>query len=220
MKALLCGWVKCLLDAFFAGIFIGIAGTVFLASSNPVAGAFLFGLGLLGILCFSLKLYTGAIGYLASQGKNFFRFLFDLLLIWLGNFAGCFTVGTLVRASRTFPGIAAKASAAVDARLLDSPVSLLILSIFCGMLMFAAVDSFRNGKLPAPCRPLMVILCVMVFILSGFEHCIADMYYFSVGGAWNKDVLLLTLWLTLGNSIGGNLLGAHVKLSGALTAGR
>jgi formate/nitrite transporter FocA (FNT family) len=80
------------------------------------------------------------------------------------------------------------------------------------MLMFTAVDAFKNEKLPAPCRPIMVFLCVMVFILSGFEHCIANMYYFSVAGVWSTDTLLLILLMTLGNSIGGNAFAALVKL--------
>ena len=63
----------------------------------------------------------------------------------------------------------------VSVKVADDPVSLFILAIFCGMLMFTAVDAFKNDKLPAVCRPVMVFLCVMVFILSGFEHCIANM---------------------------------------------
>ena len=205
--------VKTLLDAFFAGVFIGIAGTVYLSSANPVTGAFLFGFGLLTIVCFKLKLYTGAIGYLIEQGRNFPCYLFELLLIWLGNFAGCAAVGYAVRNTRTFANISAKVAGIVQTKTADSPASLLILAIFCGMLMFTAVDAFKNDKLPAVCRPVMVFLCVMVFILSGFEHCIANMYYFSAADLWNTQTLLLTLLMTLGNSIGGNAFAALVKLS-------
>ncbi|MBQ9787287.1 MAG: formate/nitrite transporter family protein [Lentisphaeria bacterium] len=205
--------IKILLDALFAGIFIGIAGTVYLSSANSVTGAFLFGFGLLTIVCFSLKLYTGAIGYLAAQGKNFFPYLWELLLIWLGNLAGCAAVGYAIRATRVLGGIEEKVAGIVRLKVLDSPASLLILSIFCGILMFTAVDAFRNEKLPSVCRPVMVFLCVMVFILSGFEHCIANMYYFSVADAWNGHTFMLILLMTLGNSIGGNLFAALVKLS-------
>lgn len=205
--------IKTLLDAFFAGIFIGIAGTVYLASANAVTGAFLFGFGLLTIVCFSLKLYTGAIGYLTVQGKNFLRYTFELLLIWLGNFAGCAAVGYAMRCTRMAGTLIPKVEKIINTKISDAPFSLLILSVFCGMLMFTAVDAFRNDKLPGVCRPIMVFLCVMVFILSGFEHCIANMYYFSIGNAWNSHTLLLILLMTLGNSIGGNLFAALVKLS-------
>jgi formate/nitrite transporter FocA (FNT family) len=205
--------IKIFLDAIFAGIFIGIAGTVYLCSANPVMGAFLFGFGLLTIVCFQLKLFTGAIGYLVEQGKNFHNYLFDLLLIWLGNLAGCAAVGYAVRATRTLNAIQAKVENIVAVKTADSPASLFILAIFCGMLMFTAVDAFKNEKLPAVCRPVMVFLCVMVFILSGFEHCIANMYYFSAADAWNINTLILTLLMTLGNSVGGNLFAALVKHS-------
>ena len=205
--------IKIFLDAIFAGIFIGIAGTVYLCSANPVMGAFLFGFGLLTIVCFQLKLFTGAIGYLVEQGKNFHNYLFDLLLIWLGNLAGCAAVGYAVRATRTLNVIQAKVENIVAVKTADSPASLFILAIFCGMLMFTAVDAFKNEKLPAVCRPVMVFLCVMVFILSGFEHCIANMYYFSAADAWNINTLILTLLMTLGNSVGGNLFAALVKHS-------
>lgn len=210
--------LKTVLEAFFAGIFIGIAGTVYLCSANAVTGAFLFGFGLLTIVCFQLKLYTGAIGYLVVQGRNFYRYLWELLLIWLGNFAGCFTVGFAVRHSRTFGNISSRVDAVVQGKMADSPLSLFILSIFCGILMFTAVDAFRNEKLPPVCRPVMVFLCVMVFILSGFEHCIANMYYFSAADRWSINTLVLTLLMTLGNSVGGNLFSAMVKLSPRLAA--
>ena len=205
--------IKILLEALFAGIFIGIAGTVYLCTANPVTGSFLFGFGLLTIVCFQLKLFTGAIGYLVEQGKNFYNYLFDLLLIWLGNLAGCAAVGYAIRETRTLSMIESKVEKIVAVKTTDDPVSLFILAIFCGMLMFTAVDAFKNEKLPAVCRPVMVFLCVMVFILSGFEHCIANMYYFSAANAWNTNTLLLTLLMTLGNSIGGNFFAALVKHS-------
>ena len=205
--------IKIFLDAIFAGIFIGIAGTVYLCSANPVMGAFLFGFGLLTIVCFQLKLFTGAVGYLVEQGKNFHNYLLDLLLIWLGNLAGCAAVGYAVRATRTLNVIQNKVENIVAVKTADSPASLFILAIFCGLLMFTAVDAFKNEKLPGVCRPVMVFLCVMVFILSGFEHCIANMYYFSAADLWNTQTLLLTLLMTLGNSIGGNAFAALVKLS-------
>ena len=208
--------IKILLDAFFAGIFIGIAGTVYLSSANSVTGSFLFGFGLLTIVCFSLKLYTGAIGYLVDQGNNFFRYLYDLLLIWLGNLAGCAAVGYAIRATRVINNLEAKVQGIVNLKVTDTPISLLILSIFCGMLMFTAVDAFRNEKLPQVCRPVMVFLCVMVFILSGFEHCIANMYYFSIANVWSRETFMLILLMTLGNSIGGNFFAALVKHSSKL----
>ena len=181
-----------------AGIFIGLAGTVFLSVPDKFAGAFLFGFGLLTIVVCGFKLYTGAIGYLVLKGKEFPAYLRTLLFIWIGNW---------IRASRVGGPIVERAQGLCRAKVADSWTSLLILSFFCGILMFLAVDTFRRKEeVPSVVRMFLVFLCVMVFILSGFEHCIADMYYFSAAGMWNGDTLVRTLWMTLGNSLGGFLL--------------
>ena len=100
MNSVLQGYWKTFLNAVLAGVFIGIAGTVYLAVPVSIVGAFLFGFGLLTILCNSFKLFTGAVGYLASQGKNTVSYLYTLFFIWLGNLAGCFAVGSAVRCTR------------------------------------------------------------------------------------------------------------------------
>ena len=193
--------------AFASGVFIGLAGTVFLSVPDKFAGAFLFGFGLLTIVCCGFKLYTGAVGYLVLQGAKTPSYLKTLFFIWLGNFIGTFLVGTLIRFSRVGAPVAERAQALCRIKCADSLTSLLILSFFCGILMFLAVDTFRRkDEVPPVIRMVMVFLCVMVFILSGFEHCIANMYYFSAAGMWTQDALLRTLWMTLGNSLGGFLL--------------
>ena len=194
---------KIFLNAILAGLFIGIAGTVCMAVPNAVMGAFLFGFGLLTIVSYGFKLYTGAIGYLAIQGKNTPRYLVELLLIWVGNLMGCFTVGQLVRQTRSFPQFAERVSAVCAAKTGDSFTSWLILSFFCGILMYVAVETFkRKDELDAVVRVPVLFLCVAIFILSGFEHCIANMYYFSAAGVWDTHTLLYVLLMTLGNSLG------------------
>ena len=46
----------------------------------------------------------------------------------------------------------------------------------------------------------------MGFILCGTEHCVADMFYFWMAGAWNGRAILCVLIITLGNCLGGVLL--------------
>ena len=42
-----------------------------------------------------------------------------------------------------------------------------------------------------------------VFVICGFEHCVANMFYFTVGKAWSANTVLFLLIMTLGNSVGG-----------------
>lgn len=201
--------IRVLINAVLAGIFIGLAGTVYLSVPDKFAGAFLFGFGLLTIVCCSFKLYTGAIGYLVNQGRKAGSYAVMLAVIWTGNWIGTWLVGASLRCSRAGAELSRKAASLCSAKVADDWISLLVLGFFCGMLMYLAVESFRRkNELPVPAPVLMVFLCVMVFILSGFEHCIADMFYFSAAGAWNADSLKTILIITAGNSFGGFLLPA------------
>lgn len=199
--------IKTYLNGIFAGLFIGIAGTVFLAVPFKYLGAFLFAFGLLTIICYQFKLFTGAVGYLAAQErKNFFPYLLSLVWIWLGNLTGCFIAGVLVRQTRILPLFEPRVQKMCIEKAADSFGSLLILAIFCGILMYVAVETFRKADLPGFVRGIMVFLCVVVFILSGFEHSIAGMYYFSVAGIWTPKALGCIAIMTLGNTIGGMLI--------------
>jgi len=197
--------LKIFLESVVAGIFIGIAGTVFLSVENKATGAFLFSLGLLAILCFQLKLFTGAVGYLVTQ-KNVFQYLLELVIIWTGNFAGTWIVGNLVRFSRISEHVSNKALDICCIKMTDSMLSLFVLSLFCGILMFSAVESFKRKELPDFARVAMVFLCVTVFILCGFEHCVANIYYFSVCDGLESGSISKILLMTLGNSFGGMLI--------------
>lgn len=205
-----CG--KTLLNAILSGIFIGIGGTIYLACPNSIVGAFLFTIGLMMIVCYGFNLYTGAIGYLVQHKKDFFSYLLKLLLIWLGNLGGCWMVGNAIRSTRTFGKVDLKIYTICEGKLNDSMTSLLILSIFCGLLMYMAVETYRREELPPIFRFGGLFLCISVFIMSGFEHCIANMYYFTLGDVWTWNSLGLIAWMTLGNSIGGWLVPLADKL--------
>lgn len=191
-----------LLKAILTGIAIGIGGTVYLSCENKVVGAFLFGTGLFTILTFGFMLFTGKVGY-AVENKP--AYLIDLIVIWTGNLIGAALTAGLVAVTRIGGGISEKAAALCDTKLSDNPVSIFILAFFCGMLMFIAADGYKNIKNPAG-QMLAVFLPVMTFILSGFEHCVANMYYFTAGRAWSGKGFVYMLVMTLGNAAGGILI--------------
>ena len=205
-----CG--KTFLNAILSGIFIGIGGTIFLACPSSIVGAFLFTIGLMMIVCYGFSLYTGAIGYLVNHGSDFIAYLVKLFFIWSGNLLGCFAVGTAIRNTRTFGKIQTKIAGVCAEKLNDAPLSMFLLAVFCGLLMYMAVETYRREELPPVFRFGGLFLCISVFIMSGFEHCIADMYYFSLGGVWSWSSLGLILLLTLGNSVGGWLVPLADKI--------
>lgn len=177
---------------------IAIGGTVFLSIENKVIGASLFSIGLFGVLIYNLNLYTGKIGYLITNFN--LKYIKELIITLIGNFIGACSIGFILRYTRIYDKIYEKSLILVNTKLNDNILSIFILSIFCGLLMYYAVNGFKKqtdfGKY------LVVYLGVAVFILCGFEHCIANMYYFSVGDIWSLKTLGYTGIMVLGNSIG------------------
>ena len=66
-------------------------------------------------------------------------------------------------------------------------------------MMYLAVDLWKKNK-----NPLYVIMAIMIFILAGFDHCIANMYYFAINPIPAKTMRTLVFFIIniIGNSIG------------------
>ena len=187
-------YINFLVKSFAAGVMIAIGGTVFLMVENVVIGAMLFSIGLFVIVSNELSLFTGKVGYIFENKINY---LFELLITILGNFLGAFVTALCLLQTR----LHTKASALTFCKLSDSAISIFILSIFCGALMFLAVNGHKFLKSSLG-KHLSIFLCVSVFILSGFEHCVANMFYFSVSESWSIKSLLYLIYMILGNSVG------------------
>lgn len=198
------------LYSILAGISISIGGTVFLSLDNKVAGSIFFSLGLFAVCTFGFNLFTGKVGYIFEQKPSYLLFL---LQVWLGNLVGALIVGYSLRLTR-ISGISEKAKAICDVKLQDSPLSIFILAIFCNILMFIAVDGFKTNQHEIG-KYIGLFMCVIVFILCGFEHCVANMFYFSIANVWNGHTILYLLIMTLGNACGGVLIPLARRLQTA-----
>ena len=185
-----------LIKGIYAGIMIGIGGMAFLSVKNAVAGSFFFSIGLLTICMYGMNLYTGKIGYILI---NKLEYVWELLLSLFGNFVGTFIVGKLMLLTRA--NIVSKAQVMSHIKLSDNLLSIFVLSIFCGMLMYIAVNNYKKSSNEIG-KYIGIFMCVMVFILCGFEHCVANMFYFTVASAWTWKTLLYLLIMILGNSVG------------------
>ena len=194
MKKMSDKWLR----AILAGFMIGAGGTLFLSVENRYMGSFLFGIGLFTILVFKLSLFTGKVGY-AVQEKP--AYLVDLAIIWAGNLIGTVGVGLMMLQTRSAAALTEKAAAICNTKLDDGLVSIFVLSIFCGVMMFLAADNFKKAE-NAMQKNIGIFLPVMVFILCGFEHCVANMFYFTVAQAWSKKAVVYLLVMSLGNSVG------------------
>lgn len=200
-------WLSTLVLSIGAGFAIGIGGIVSLMQENKYLGAFLFSVGLLTVLVFQLNLYTGMVGYLVVRlKKREFGYLGTLAIVWLGNFLGAAGAAGLIRLTSVGEKIAQKCETLAAGKLEQPWYGLIVLGLFCGILMYVAVDTFKSriGEKDFLCV-FALVMGVMVFILAGFEHSIADMFYFTLGGKLPQAFGAILL-ITLGNTIGGTLI--------------
>lgn len=182
-------------SAILAGICIGIAGFGFLAVGG-VVGAVTFAFGLLAVVHYRLKLYTGTAGFFV-KGE-----LLQLCLILAMNIVGCLLVAMMARVS-PMP-LQETAERLLVGRLVAGWWQCGLLAIGCGFIMTTAVKWGREGKF------LPLLFGVPLFIICGFPHCIADAFYylvvpvdFLVENA--GEVILLYISIVLGNFVGCNL---------------
>lgn len=203
-------YIKTLINAILAGIMIGIGGTVYLACENKIAGAFLFAVGLMAICVYQMSLFTGKIGYIFQNKPSY---SLNCLVVWLGNICGTLLSGLAVAYIK--PELSQTAGALVEKKLQQDPFATIILGIFCGILMYIAVDNFRTNKHEFA-KYLGIFICVPVFILAGFEHSIADMYYFALTPdcrLLSLNGILYILYVSIGNLIGSWIV-PNLKLIG------
>jgi len=186
-----------LLKAILAGMYIGIAGLVYLSLENHIVGALLFSFGLLVVVTRGYYLYTGKIGYLLPYSKGY---LMTILKTLLGNIIGIAGVAFLFRLT----GISAVVTAGSNLfalKLGHAWYETFALAIFCGMMMYIAVDSFKNVKHDVA-KVIILVFAVMIFILSKFEHSIANMLYFFLGDTFTLKAILYLILMILGNAVG------------------
>ncbi|MBQ3676526.1 MAG: formate/nitrite transporter family protein [Bacteroidales bacterium] len=187
--------VQIIKSSILAGICIGIAGFGYLAEKS-IIGAVLFAFGLLTVVHYKLKLYTGTAGFIVKGEVG------TLFLILLGNLVGCLIVSLIARCS-PMP-LQETAQKLLEGRLATGPLKGGILAVGCGFIMTTAVTFARKDK------NLPLLFGVPLFIMCGFPHCVADAFYYMavpvpfLAEHW-LEVLVFYVSIVAGNFVGCNL---------------
>lgn len=198
--------IKTLLKGILAGIAISLGGWLCLRANavlaSNVVGSFLFAAGLILIVNFDFYLYTGRICYL-YENKDSKKWL-HLLMGLIGNLIGCIIMGIFMRLcfKDNLETLFNNLNNMINSKLNDVWYSTAIKSFLCGMLVYLAVEGFKKiennlGKY------VVLVLCIGGFVFAGYEHCVANMFYYALGASYNLDTLLVLLLCILFNSIGG-----------------
>ena len=214
--------LKSILLGIFAGMAISFGGLVNLVCINAghkLLGNVLFGVGLLVVCSFGLFLFTGKIGYVFHNKKDY---LLDLLEMYFGNLIGALLVGYGCRlAFINNEALLETATNLTNGKMIlaDGGVSwygMLIKGFLCGILVYLAVDSFKNENFHPVIRLFILLFCVAAFVIAGFEHCIANMFYFAFANAYGNaigDCILSLVICTAGNSLGAIALNEGLRFA-------
>ncbi|MBR0159235.1 MAG: formate/nitrite transporter family protein [Clostridia bacterium] len=188
-----------------AGLLISIGCAVFLACENKYVGSVMFSVALLSICLFGVALYTGKIGMMVqSHSRDDFA---TLLLGLLGNTLGVAAGGFAL--SYAVPKLKEAAVVLCEAKLTTQEWGQTLLrGMFCGVLMFVAVCIFRNSN-----KVIGILFCIPVFILSGFEHSIADIGYFACANTVSWKAFGYVWTVILGNTLGSLLIAALIAVA-------
>ena len=171
-----------------AGLLISLAGMIYLNCENKIVGAFLFSIGLIAVIILETNLFTGKIGYVNNKKK-----LLDALIILGVNLGTAFICGLLYK-------LCIGQAHAMDTRLTKEWYRLLFDGAGCGALIYIAVELKKKYNSIIP-----IIICVMAFILAGFEHSIADCFYYGACELTWQGLGALGL-VIVGNAIGSLLI--------------
>lgn len=180
---------KLIFKSILAGMLISFAGIIYLECENKIIGAFLFSIGLIGVISLNANLYTGKVGYINSK-KSFT----DVIIILIFNIITAYIIGFIYKQT-----IKTEINPMLT-RLEKSYFDLFFDSVICGVLIYLAVELYKKTS-----KWLVVIICVMGFILSGMEHSIADAFYFGVSD-FEFESLIVLLIIIFGNGFGSLLI--------------
>lgn len=186
---------RTLLLAFLAGVFIALAsvGSNIISHNieNIGVAKYLAGLifptGLILVVIAGAELYTGnnliSIAVLAGRVK-WSKYIWNLSFVWLGNLVGSVFIALLIYLSGQLDytqgllGAYTIKVASVKSSL--SFTQALSSGILCNLLVCLAVWMSYAAKDIAG-KTLVIFFPIWLFIASGYEHSVANMYYLSAG---------------------------------------
>jgi len=247
---------KSLIMAVLAGLFIALGSAVSstathsitdISTARVISGLlFPFGLGM--VILLGGELFTGStlicISVLSGETTTF-KMLRSWCIVYLGNFIGavllaaaCAWFGQMDQSAGALGAYTIKVAAAKASLPFSSA---LVMGIFCNILVCTGVLCSLSAKDTAG-RIMGAYIPVAFFIICGFEHCVANMYYIPAGifalqnpqyaslamemGAsiaelsWKNFFLNNLLPVTLGNILGGVFIGVSMWVCNLRPTGR
>lgn len=188
-------WWRQFLLAIMAGLFVGLAGNgaSISAYSIPSAGiakmmsGVLFGTGLIMVIMAGAELFTGnslmIIGVAEKQVKVT-AMLRNWVVVYAGNFVGgvllSWCINQTTQLGMDGGALGAYAINTALSKCTLSFQSAFVMAIFCNVLVCIAVWISWAGK-DIVSKVMGLYFPIWLFVTSGYEHCVANMYFIPVG---------------------------------------
>ncbi|WP_102398948.1 formate/nitrite transporter family protein [Haloimpatiens massiliensis] len=235
------GLMQGIILGILAGAFIAIGGAVASVGSHSVTnvglgkfvGGALFPIGLILVIVCGAELFTGnnlmLLGVLEGR-FSFKKVLRNWVIVYISNFVGATIVSFLVFQSGMLNVSGGKlGGTAIKVAATKGGLSFGVAfasGILCNILVCLAVWGATASK-DVIGKVVMSWFPIMAFVTCGFEHCVANMYYFTLGifaksnaayvqasGLTSEKLALVggkgifnnLLPVTLGNLVGGAVL--------------
>lgn len=177
-----------------AGLMIGLAAMLNLKLEGGLLGALAFGLGLLTVCALQLDLFTGKMRALL-KGDIKIR---EMILVLIGNAIGIMLAVILCASLPASINFFEGATSVMNARAGSLWFLIILRGMLCGVCVQMAVDMYRETK-----NILAPMLSAAAFVLLGCNHCIADMFYFVLGG--QPYQIIQIFYALIGNVLGAGL---------------
>ncbi len=214
-----------LVQGILAGMYIslGAIGYLKLAANtvDPGLGSFLgalvFPVGIIAILLMHAELYTSdsmvMVAVYAGRTK-INKIISILVLIFTANLIGSIFIAFLTKVAGIFnePVMTLVIEKAVHK--VHMPVGQLLASgILCNILVSTGVCLAYSCK-DEIAKIVVVWLAITVFVLSGTEHVVANMYYLFIAYFGGADITMQGIFYNLSIAAIGNFIGGGVIVSG------
>lgn len=211
----------CILLGIMAGIFIGLGGlgnilvTQTLANIDPglarLAGAAVFPVGLMLVVMCGAELFTGnnLMTLAVVEKKTTMTKLFrNWGLVYIANFIGSLLLVVVLYYGNVLVGDAAtKAIAIAESKIVLTFTQAFLRGILCNVIVVLAVW-MATGAQDVVSKIFACWFPIMLFVLCGFEHSVANMFFIPMGMVLGANVTISGLIanlvpVTLGNIVGG-----------------
>lgn len=215
-----------LVQGILAGMYIAIGAIAYLKLSASLAdtglgsflGALVFPVGIIAIILMQAELFTSdsMVMIAVYAGRTRIDKILKILLIIFGsNLIGAIIIAYMTKTSGIFGGQVMELVIDKALHKVHMPLGQLFISaILCNIIVSTGVCLAYSCREEIS-KVVVVWLAITVFVLSGTEHVVANMYYLFIAYFGGADITLANIAYNLIIAALGNFVGGGIIVSGA-----